>query len=83
VNFDQSVFVSKDLLATEMYQLISKEAEIAKYIAQLISIRKEYHESALQLLQSMETELRVDLSKYYSLKLIATYFLGVVKMIFC
>jgi hypothetical protein len=51
------------MLVTEMYQLISKEAEIAKYIAQIISIRKSYHESALNLLTSMEGELATDLSK--------------------
>jgi len=55
-------FLLKDLLVTEMYQLISKEAEIAKYIAQIISIRKSYHESALNLLTSMEGELATDLS---------------------
>lgn len=49
-----------------MYQLISKEAEIAKYIAQIISIRKSYHESALNLLTSMEGELATDLSKILS-----------------
>lgn len=49
-----------------MYQLISKEAEIAKYIAQIISIRKSYHESALNLLNSMEGELAVDISKFLS-----------------
>jgi hypothetical protein len=52
-----------------MYQLISKEAEIAKYIAQIISIRKSYHESALNLLTSMEGELASDLSKILSVKL--------------
>ncbi|XP_065347479.1 rho GTPase-activating protein 44-like isoform X2 [Cloeon dipterum] len=51
----------RDLLATEMYQLISKEAEITKYIAEHINIQKAYHERALRYLEEATSVLEGDL----------------------
>jgi hypothetical protein len=50
-------------LATEMFQLISREAELAQTIVQYVKLQKAYHESALRILEEKIPELEKNISK--------------------
>jgi len=50
-------------LATEMFQLISREAELAHTIVQYVKLQRAYHESALRILEEKIPELEKNISK--------------------
>ncbi|CAH0388088.1 unnamed protein product [Bemisia tabaci] len=52
----------RDLLASEMFQLIAREAELAKTILEFVKIQKHYHETALATLDEMIPELENTIS---------------------
>ncbi|XP_021935653.1 rho GTPase-activating protein 44-like isoform X3 [Zootermopsis nevadensis] len=47
----------RDMLASEMFQLISKEADLAQTVVQYIKLQRAYHESALRILEETIPEL--------------------------
>ncbi|XP_058797155.1 rho GTPase-activating protein 44-like isoform X2 [Phymastichus coffea] len=47
----------RDLLAAEMFQLMSKETELAQTIIQYVKLQRAYHESALHCLEDLIPEL--------------------------
>ena len=53
----------QDTLATEMFQLISREAELAQTVVQYVKLQRAYHESALKILEERIPELEKNISK--------------------
>lgn len=58
----QRVEQCRDALAVEMFQLISKEAELAQTVVQYVKLQKAYHESALRILEEKIPELEKNIS---------------------
>ncbi|XP_060535096.1 SH3 domain-binding protein 1-like [Cylas formicarius] len=54
---DTKVEQSRDTLATEMFNLLSRENEFSSYILQLLKLQRGYHESALKNLETIIPEL--------------------------
>jgi hypothetical protein len=50
-------------LAMEMFQLISREAELAQTMVQYVKFQRAYHESALRILEGKIPELEKNISK--------------------
>jgi len=53
----------QDVLATEMFQQISKEAALAVTIVQYVKLQKAYHANVLRLLEEKIPELEKNISK--------------------
>jgi hypothetical protein len=53
----------QDVLASEMFQLISRETELAQLVAHYVNLQKSYHENALQFLEKMIPDLETYISK--------------------
>ncbi|PNF26550.1 hypothetical protein B7P43_G13261 [Cryptotermes secundus] len=47
----------RDMLASEMFQLISREADLAQTIVQYVKLQRAYHQSALKILEEKIPEL--------------------------
>ncbi|KAF4531535.1 hypothetical protein B566_EDAN019303, partial [Ephemera danica] len=50
-------FTAYDALASEMFQLISRETELAQIVATYVNLQKSYHEKALHFLENMIPDL--------------------------
>lgn len=55
----------RDQLAAEMFQLMSRETELAQTIIQYIKLQRAYHESALHCLQDLIPTMESYISKYF------------------
>jgi hypothetical protein len=53
----------QDMLASEMFQLISREADLAQTVVQYVKLQRAYHESALRILEEKIPELEKNISK--------------------
>lgn len=54
----------RDQLASEMFQLISREADLAKTIVEYARLQKSYHEKALSVLDDFLPDLEAVVCKY-------------------
>ncbi|KAJ9596527.1 hypothetical protein L9F63_012469, partial [Diploptera punctata] len=54
---EQKVEQCRDALASEMFQLISREADLAQIVVQYAKLQRAYHESALKVLEERIPEL--------------------------
>lgn len=54
---DTKVEQSRDALATEMYNILSRENEFAEYILQFLKCQRIYHENCLKSLQTLIPQL--------------------------
>lgn len=64
----------RDQLAAEMFQLMSRETELAQTIIQYIKLQRAYHESALHCLEDLIPGLESYISKFHVLfKIIYSY----------
>ncbi|PSN49744.1 hypothetical protein C0J52_08486 [Blattella germanica] len=54
---EQKVEQCRDVLASEMFQLISREADLAQIVVQYARLQRAYHESALKFLEETIPEL--------------------------
>lgn len=54
---DNKVEQSRDVLAIEMFNILSKENEFSEYILQLLKLQRGYHESALKNLETVIPQL--------------------------
>lgn len=54
---DNKVEQSRDVLAMEMFNILSKENEFSEYILQLLKLQRGYHESALKNLETVIPQL--------------------------
>jgi len=61
--FPHLELLMQDMLATEMFQLISREAELAMTLVQYVKLQKAYHEHALRILEEKIPELEKNISK--------------------
>jgi hypothetical protein len=61
--FLQLELLMQDTVAMEMFQLISREAELAQTVVQYVKLQKSYHESALRILEEKIPELEKNISK--------------------
>lgn len=57
----------RDQLAAEMFQLMSRETELAQTIIQYIKLQRAYHESALHCLEDLIPGLESYISKFHAL----------------
>lgn len=57
------LFFFQDLLACEMFQLISKEADIAATVLEYAKLQRAYHQTALATLDEMIPELETAIGK--------------------
>lgn len=55
----------RDQLAAEMFQLMSRETELAQTIIQYIKLQRAYHESALHCLEDLIPGLESYISKFH------------------
>lgn len=55
----------RDQLAAEMFQLMSRETELAQTIIQYIKLQRAYHESALHCLEDLIPTMESYISKYF------------------
>jgi len=55
----------RDQLAAEMFQLMSRETELAQTIIQYVKLQRAYHESALHCLEDLIPGLECYISKFY------------------
>jgi hypothetical protein len=53
----------QDMLASEMFHLISREADLAQTVVQYVKLQRAYHESALRILEEKIPELEKNISK--------------------
>lgn len=53
----------QDLLACEMFQLIAKEAELAKTVLEYARLQRSYHQAALDTLDELIPELESSICK--------------------
>jgi hypothetical protein len=53
----------QDALALEMFQLISRESDLAQTVVQYVKLQKAYHESVLRILEEKIPELEKNISK--------------------
>jgi hypothetical protein len=53
----------QDMLASEMFQLISREADLVQTVVQYIKLQRAYHESVLKILEERIPELEKAISK--------------------
>jgi len=53
----------QDMLATEMFQQISKEADLALTVVQYVKLQKAYHANVLRILEEKIPELEKNISK--------------------
>lgn len=58
----------QDLLACEMFQLIAKEAELAKTVLEYARLQRSYHQAALDTLDELIPELESSICKWYTAK---------------
>lgn len=56
----------RDQLAAEMFQLMSRETELAQTIIQYIKLQRAYHESALHCLEDLIPGLESYISKFHA-----------------
>lgn len=54
----------QDMLASEMFQLISREADLAQTVVQYVKLQRAYHQSALKMLEEKIPELEKNISKF-------------------
>lgn len=54
----------RDHLAAEMFQLMSRETELAQTVIQYVKLQRAYHESALHCLEDLIPDLECYISKY-------------------
>jgi hypothetical protein len=59
----ETELLMQDMLASEMFQLISREADLAQTVVQYIKLQRAYHESALRILEETIPELEKSISK--------------------
>lgn len=59
----QLELLMQDALALEMFQLISREADLAQTVVQYVKLQRAYHESALRILEEKIPELEKNISK--------------------
>lgn len=62
---DNKVEQSRDLLAIEMFNILSKENEFSEYILQLLKLQRGYHESALKNLETVIPQLEKKIGTSY------------------
>lgn len=55
----------RDQLAAEMFQLMSRETELAQTIIQYVKLQRAYHESALHCLEDLIPGLESYISEFY------------------
>jgi len=55
----------RDQLAAEMFQLMSRETELAQTIIQYIKLQRAYHESALHCLEDLIPGLENFISRFH------------------
>lgn len=53
----------RDHLAAEMFQLMSRETELAQTVIQYVKLQRAYHESALHCLEDLIPDLECYISK--------------------
>jgi hypothetical protein len=53
----------QDMLASEMFQLISREADLSQTVVQYVKLQRAYHQSALRILEEKIPELEKNISK--------------------
>jgi hypothetical protein len=53
----------QDMLASEMFHLISREADLSQTVVQYVKLQRAYHESALRILEEKIPELEKNISK--------------------
>ena len=53
----------RDHLAAEMFQLMSRETELAQTVIQYVKLQRAYHESALHCLEDIIPDLECYISK--------------------
>ena len=53
----------QDMLAMEMFQLLSRESQLAETIVQYVKLQRAYHESALKILEEKIPELENNISE--------------------
>lgn len=61
---EQKVEQSRDVLACEMFHLVSRESELCHTILQYYKLQRGYHEYALHILDKLIPELENDVCKY-------------------
>lgn len=61
---DLKVEQTRDSLAVDMFQLLSKENQIAGWILQYLKLQRAYYESALNYLDNNIPELEKQIGKY-------------------
>lgn len=64
---DTKVEQSRDALATEMFNILSRENEFAEYILQFLKLQRIYHENALKNLQILIPQLEKKIGMYYTI----------------
>lgn len=62
---DTKVEQSRDALATEMFNILSRENEFAEYILQFLKLQRIYHENALKNLQTLIPQLEKKIGMYF------------------
>ena len=55
--------LTQSTLATEMFQLIARETDLAQTIVQYVKLQRAYHESVLRILEEKIPELEKNISK--------------------
>lgn len=72
---DSKVEQHRDALASEMFNLLRKESELAQYMLQLLKLQRAYHESALKNLEKVipKLEQRIGMYMYYVVSYIITF----------
>lgn len=63
---DTKVEQSRDALATEMFNVLSRENEFAEYILQFLKLQRIYHENALKNLQTLIPHLEKKIGKFFN-----------------
>lgn len=71
---DTKVEQSRDALATEMFNILSRENEFAEYILQIFKTQRNYHESALKELNFIIPKLELTIGKFIYFKFVKTEF---------